>query len=217
LGCATVLSLFGAVKNPVLSEKLYNVLKEYIGNFILYDPPYQAFGYPLPQDNPNYTPVDDPTLTGDILKVFSDWVGSYYDHPCLAYTASIYDLDGRRKTEKNSISSWTTEETVKGIEGDKAKNDLLMFLPAMQQTLCELAQQALFDGEAVQQWFPNVNVTYLGATRTNWAAAWAEMETKKRYHDVLNSLKQVRNINFFDIIGGNHFVSIIVVFVDAKC
>ncbi|KAF9062044.1 hypothetical protein BDP27DRAFT_306781 [Rhodocollybia butyracea] len=79
-------------------------------------------------------------------------------------------------------------------------------LPAMQQTLCVLAHQALFDREAIQQWFPDVNVAYLGVTRTNWMGVWGEMETKKRYYDALNSLKQVRNMKFSDIIGGNHFL-----------
>ncbi|KAF9061870.1 hypothetical protein BDP27DRAFT_1234417 [Rhodocollybia butyracea] len=134
-GCATALSLLGTVKNPMISDEHYNILKDYIGDCILYDPPHLAFGYPLPPDNKNYVPWEDLTIPpGEHTKVFSDWVASYYDHPyydsqCQSlsyYTASIHDLDGRAKTEKDSVSLWSEEEKAKGIEGETAATEILM-------------------------------------------------------------------------------------------
>ncbi|KAF9062032.1 hypothetical protein BDP27DRAFT_1300589 [Rhodocollybia butyracea] len=66
-GCATVLSLFGVVKNPMISDKHYDLLQEYIGDFILYDPPHVAFGYPVPSDSPNYVPWEDLTIPLEIF------------------------------------------------------------------------------------------------------------------------------------------------------
>ncbi|KAF9061874.1 hypothetical protein BDP27DRAFT_1272015 [Rhodocollybia butyracea] len=212
-GCATVLSLFGVVKNPMISDKHYDLLQEYIGDFILYDPPHVAFGYPVPSDSPNYVPWEDLTIPpGNIPQVFSDWVSSYYDHPCydpqsrcLSYTASIYDLDGRPKAETTSVSSWTEEEIAKGIEGNNAKTEVSMFMSGMQKTIGVFAHQALFDEKSVQHWFPNAKVTYLGVTRTNWTCAWAEMETKRRYYNAKDFLRQGRDLKFIDIDGANHF------------
>ncbi|KAF9062033.1 hypothetical protein BDP27DRAFT_1337137 [Rhodocollybia butyracea] len=204
-GCATVLSLFGVVKNPMISDKHYDLLQE---------PTSCRLRISCPLDNPNYLPWADSTIPPEnIPQIFSDWASSYYDHPCydpqsrcLPYTASMYDLDGRPKTETTSVSSWTEEEIAKGIEGNNARSDISMFMSDMQQPIGVSAHQALFDEESVQHWFPDAKVTYLGVTRTNWSCAWAEMETKRRYYDnAKDSLRQGRNIKFIDIDGGNHF------------
>lgn len=150
-GCSTVLSFLGASHNPMISQESYKLLEEYIGNCILYgkkyssplyvliniyeDPTYLCFGYTLPSDNPNYIPWADPTVAPeDIPRAVSEWVSSYYDHPCydpisgsLPVTATIHDLDGTRtKSDEITISSWTDEELVKGIEGIPAKNEMLV-------------------------------------------------------------------------------------------
>ncbi|KAJ3864993.1 hypothetical protein EV359DRAFT_39860 [Lentinula novae-zelandiae] len=134
-GCSTVLSFLGASHNPMISQESYKLLEEYIGNCILYDPTYLCFGYTLPSDNHNYIPWADPTVAPeDIPRAVSEWVSSYYDHPCydpisgsLPVTATIHDLDGTRtKSDEITISSWTDEELVKGIEGIPAKNEMLV-------------------------------------------------------------------------------------------
>ncbi|KAJ3892395.1 hypothetical protein GG344DRAFT_87785 [Lentinula edodes] len=120
-GCSTVLSFLGGTQNPLISKELYQLLQQYVGNCILYDPTYLCFGYPLPSDNRNYIPWDDLTVSTDELpQLVAEWVSSYYDHPCydpvtrsLPSTATVNELDGiRLKSDRISISSWTDEELI---------------------------------------------------------------------------------------------------------
>ncbi|KIK69363.1 hypothetical protein GYMLUDRAFT_152793 [Collybiopsis luxurians FD-317 M1] len=128
-GCATVLALLGLPENSRISDnELHNFLSQYIGDFILYDPPFLALGYPVSPDGPNYSPWLDPNIApADFPAIFGKWVGSYYDHYCydsttrsLSTLASIHDLDGVRphadKEEEISTTFWTEEELTKGIE-----------------------------------------------------------------------------------------------------
>ncbi|KAJ3877576.1 hypothetical protein F5051DRAFT_251952 [Lentinula edodes] len=132
-GCLPIVSFLGATQNRMFSEELYGFLVEYIGECIFYDPSYNCFGYPLPPDNRNYIPWEDTANSSeDFLQTFSNWVSSYYDHPCydpitrsLPATATIHDLDGsRRKSDETSVSSWTAEEIVKGTEERPARNEI---------------------------------------------------------------------------------------------
>lgn len=155
-GCSTVLSFLGGTQNPLISKELYQLLQQYVGNCILYgqrsisffkarltnpkDPTYLCFGYPLPSDNRNYIPWDDPTVSTDELpQLVAEWVSSYYDHPCydpvtrsLPSTATMNELDGiRLKSDRISISSWTDEELVKGLERSSAKNETLVLVGSL--------------------------------------------------------------------------------------
>lgn len=82
-------------------------------------------------------------------------------------------------------------------------------MPPSQATLCKLSEKALFDTESVSSWFPNVDVTYIGVTSTNWMCAWGEIETKRLYEAALKKNGRVigRKIHFLDMVGLNHFVS----------
>ncbi|KAJ4469879.1 hypothetical protein J3R30DRAFT_3673774 [Lentinula aciculospora] len=125
-GCQIIFSIFGAAHNPMISSELYLLLQEYIGKFLLYDPPHVAFGYPVPPDNKNYVPWEDSSLKPeDIPVAFSEWVSSYYNHP-LPSSATVHDLDGiSKKTSKTSISAWSEEEKAKGIEMEAMKTEVL--------------------------------------------------------------------------------------------
>ncbi|KAJ4482855.1 hypothetical protein C8J55DRAFT_559677 [Lentinula edodes] len=238
-GCSTVLSFLGGTQNPLISKELYQLLQQYVGNCILYgqrfilffkarltkrhvpkDPTYLCFGYPLPSDNRNYIPWDDLTVSTDELpQLVAEWVSSYYDHPCydpvtrsLPSTATVNELDGiRLKSDRISISSWTDEELVKGLEGSSAKNETLVFQPSVQKILRQLSEQALFNETSVSNWFPGVGVSYIGGTRSNWMCAWAIIETKRRYLRTLftgieknGRSYNIRKIRFVDMDGLNH-------------
>ncbi|KAJ4471422.1 hypothetical protein J3R30DRAFT_3407796 [Lentinula aciculospora] len=246
-GCLPIVSFLGATQNRMFSEEQYNFLVEYIGDCILYgeviylplqqgrclivllDPSYHCFGYSLPPDNRNYIPWEDTASSPEeFFHAFSQWVSSYYDHPCydpvnrrLQTTASINDLDGcRHKSDEISVSSWTHEDIIKGIEERPAKNEISTFLPEVQRCLRVLTDRALFDEKSVRYWFPDVEVTHIGGTRSNWICAWAMIETKKRYlqHRSTSCGSQSQNqagdadirsggrrIRFFDMDGANHF------------
>ncbi|KIK67735.1 hypothetical protein GYMLUDRAFT_36486 [Collybiopsis luxurians FD-317 M1] len=215
-GCQIVLSLLGAVHNPMISDDLHSLLQSYIGRAMIYDPPHVAFGYPLPSDNKNYIPWEDTSLKlEEIPVVFSNWVSSYYDHPCydpstgsLRSSATIHDLDGvRKRAEKTTISTWSEEEKAKGVEMPAMKNEILTFTPPPQATLHKLSRKALFDPESARVWFPNVDVAYIGVTNTIWMCAWAEIQTKQLYEEVLkrDDSASRRKIHFVDMDGSNHF------------
>ncbi|KAF5361336.1 hypothetical protein D9757_012314 [Collybiopsis confluens] len=139
-GCTTLLSLLGSAENPRISNKLCDLLEQYIGECVLYDPPYQALGYPLPSDNPNQTPWLDSTLSLlELPPVFTKWIGSYFDHRCydpsiksLSATATIHDLDGARlysdKEEDISTTSWTEDDLIRGIEREAGGRDTLLYV-----------------------------------------------------------------------------------------
>ncbi|KAJ3755665.1 hypothetical protein EV360DRAFT_49359 [Lentinula raphanica] len=133
-GCATILSVLGAVQNPLINEELYKDLQEYLAKCILYGRSHEFFGYTPPDDNPNYIPWHDPAVSvKDLPLAVAEWVSSYYDHPCydplsqsLPSTATIYDLDGKKKkSDLMSISTWSEEDFAKGLEGPPAKGELL--------------------------------------------------------------------------------------------
>ncbi|KAJ3793261.1 hypothetical protein GGU11DRAFT_692126 [Lentinula aff. detonsa] len=132
-GCLPIVSFLGAIRNRMISEELYNFLEDYIGDCIFYDPSYHCFGYPLPPENQNYIPWEDTRISSEeFLHAFSQWVSSYYDHPCydpvsrsLLTTASINDFDGQRqKSDEISVSSWTDEEIAQGTEERPSKNEI---------------------------------------------------------------------------------------------
>ncbi|KIK69420.1 hypothetical protein GYMLUDRAFT_152537 [Collybiopsis luxurians FD-317 M1] len=137
-GCATALSLLGSPENSRISDEIHDFLSEYIDNFILYDAPFQALGYPVSPDCPNYLPWLDSSLApAELPAAFAKWVGSYYDHCCydpttrsLSTSASVLDLDGVRpytdKEEEISTTFWTEEELTKGIEGKSGEKDILL-------------------------------------------------------------------------------------------
>ncbi|KAF8823569.1 hypothetical protein HHX47_DHR10000167 [Lentinula edodes] len=217
-GCQMIFSIFGAAHNPMIANEEYALLQQYIGKFMLYDPPHVAFGYPVPFDNKNYVPWEDTSLKPeDIPVAFSEWVSSYYDHPCydfatrsLPSSATIHDLNGiPKKTRRTSVYDWSEEDKAKGIEMEAMKSEVLTFMPPSQATLCKLSEKALFDTESVSSWFPNVDVTYIGVTSTNWMCAWGEIETKRLYEAALKKNGRVigRKIHFLDMVGLNHFVS----------
>ncbi|KIK69443.1 hypothetical protein GYMLUDRAFT_152193 [Collybiopsis luxurians FD-317 M1] len=138
MGAVPVLSFLATAKKPLVSPGLLELLEGYIGECVLYDPPYLALGYPLPSNQPNYIPwvIPDPNVSQEEMPViFSQWISSYYDHPCydpasrsLRSSATIYDFDGARPTgdKVNSLSSWTEEEIAKGIERKAATSEDLM-------------------------------------------------------------------------------------------
>ncbi|KAJ3837749.1 hypothetical protein EV361DRAFT_797953 [Lentinula raphanica] len=151
-GCLPIVSFLGVVRNRMMSEELYNFLVEYIGDLILYDPSYHCFGYPLPHDNRNYVPWEDQTISSEeFLHAFSEWVSSYYDHPCydpvsrsLLVTASINDFDGqRRKSDEISVLSWTDEDLARGTEERPAKNEISTCVYNLSISSCFLITIAL--------------------------------------------------------------------------
>ena len=75
----------------------------------------------------------------------------------------------------------------------------------MQQTIRDVADQALFDPKAIRTHFPKVCVSHIVGTRTFWAGIWGEMGLKKKYH---SRSSEGREIRFFSIEGFNHFVSV---------
>jgi hypothetical protein len=100
MGCATGLSLFGIPRNPMISVKLYDLLKDYFSDVILdgkeaenvlfgaqIDPPILASGYTAP-DYLKYLPFADPKLASEDWEALPEWVSMYFDH-------SGYDEDSK--------------------------------------------------------------------------------------------------------------------------
>ncbi|KIK69422.1 hypothetical protein GYMLUDRAFT_647231 [Collybiopsis luxurians FD-317 M1] len=212
LGNTTVLSFLATARSPLISDELSTLLKTYIRNCVLYEPSSMAFGYPVPADNPNYIPWDDSGLsTEDRSAAVLQWVGSYYDHPCydpsratLIPSITIHDLDDAdpRKDRLSTLSSWSEEEMSKGVEGEALQMEALMFSPTMEQTIRDVADQALFDPKAIQTHFPKVEISHIVGTRTFWPCIWGEAELKKRYH---SRPPEGCKMRFFSIDGFNHF------------
>ncbi|KIK69440.1 hypothetical protein GYMLUDRAFT_1002785 [Collybiopsis luxurians FD-317 M1] len=211
MGNVPVLSFLATANDPPVPTGLSKLLEGYIGKCVLYEPPYLALGYPLPSDNPNYSPwLDTDSSPEEILEIFLKWIGLYFDHPCYdpanqswPSSATIYDFDGARPKgyETSSISSWTDEEIAKGIERNAVATEMLMFKPEMQDTIRALGDQALFDPKNFQNCFPKVDIAYIGGTRSAWSCAWTEFQVKKRFQS-----KEGRPMRFLDMDGWNHFV-----------
>ncbi|KIK69421.1 hypothetical protein GYMLUDRAFT_647216 [Collybiopsis luxurians FD-317 M1] len=102
LGNATVLSFLATAGTSLLiSDELSTLLEKYVRNCVLYEPTCFAIGCPLPADNPNYIPWEDPSLSPEDFPVaVSRWVSSYYDHPCYDPTKHFIILDRRGIVER---------------------------------------------------------------------------------------------------------------------
>ncbi|TFK39624.1 hypothetical protein BDQ12DRAFT_603738 [Crucibulum laeve] len=110
MGTATMMALFS---NPALipKEVSRDLLEQYVRDIILYDPPHLSFGYEVPKGHNTYVPWTDPDCkTGEErYKAFNGWVSSYFDEPD-GWAGDISALDMRKRTERATMNSWTSEE-----------------------------------------------------------------------------------------------------------
>ncbi|KAF9072192.1 Alpha/Beta hydrolase protein [Rhodocollybia butyracea] len=203
LGAQIVLSLISDAEDAFVEQ--------YLKSIILFDPPYTTFGYTLPLDTTNYVPWLDPandTLDA-MLQSYVTWTCSYFDHGRLTSDAksrpSIHDLDKRNKGEK--VTVLTEDDLEKCMELRPLMREAAMTSPPMQSGFSHLAQQILFPETPSARAATKVPITYLGTSQTIWISAWAEIETKRRYAEYRNKMKDSgKVIRFVRMDGENHFV-----------
>ncbi|KAG6878224.1 hypothetical protein C0992_008439 [Termitomyces sp. T32_za158] len=209
MGTATAMPLFS--DKSLFSKKTYALLESYVKDLILDDPPHLSFGIDLPRDAKVYNPWADPDYKTpeELYQNFTFWVSSYYDHPDF-HAASLPDLDFHKRTDHTTIASWTPAQFQRFYTQSAAtRSELPMYAQSMQPTLNDLAQRVLYDGRLTETFFPKVPVTYISATRTNWQCAWGYLKTKGRYEEEVAKGHKVRNMRFFVVEGGNHFVRMV--------
>ncbi|RDB30090.1 hypothetical protein Hypma_013908 [Hypsizygus marmoreus] len=204
MGTATAMSLFS--DQSLIS---YTKLEPYVKDLILYDPPYLSFGYPLPVDA-DHRIIYDPWANPDnrppeeLYRNFIGWVTSYYDQP--ENPTSINELNFAKRTDHATVNSWSPEELGRIFdEGAAVRSELHMYIPPMQNTLNDLANQVLYN-TGLTQIFPEVDVTYITGSKTNWQCLWGAVEAKHVYEDHKALGEKVRHTTFIYVEGGNHFI-----------
>ncbi|KAJ7671871.1 hypothetical protein B0H17DRAFT_192843 [Mycena rosella] len=108
-GNVTALALFA--DPAVIPKALYETVEPHLRSLVLYDPPFQALGYPHPMPTGVYDPFKDPECTTpeELYENFKQWVASYYKHPDIA-TGHPSGMSFEKRTDKRTISQWTEEE-----------------------------------------------------------------------------------------------------------
>lgn len=204
-GTITGMSLFSSPSHS-------SSLEEYIKDLVLYDPTYSSMGYPTPEYSNTFNPVSNPSLAAQIaslspeesFKFFCAFVASYYDHPNLSLESDkAGDFDTRLGTERVTTEKWTKEEVEKWYETFALRSEHLLFSPAMQQMLNTLTTRVLFSPATS---LPDLRITYIGCTQSNWGTVWCTLETQRLYKRCLQEGKKIREIRFVMMDGCNHFV-----------
>jgi len=207
MGCASALSLFSDTVQGTFSPGLYDELKSYIRQLILYDPPFLAFGWSIPPEfdlSIIYDPWDPNRKTPpeQQFQVFKAWVGSYYDHP--ENPTSINDLDHRMKTNHITFDAWTDDDWKDNYDEEAAiKTEFRMFHPPMQPTIKKMVESALYNPKAA---FSHVPSVLLLAKQSAWATWWVAMETERRYKEAKSQGRVDRPQGFIMVAGANHFI-----------
>ncbi|KAG6915162.1 hypothetical protein DXG01_012957 [Tephrocybe rancida] len=184
MGTATAMPLFS--DPSLLSPELYSLLEQYVKDLVLDDPPYVSFGIVLPEKEKTYDPWTDKgcKTPEEIQQNFGFWVSSYFTHPDVSGT--IHGLNHERRAEVNTITSWTPEQLQRFYnEPAAARSDVRMHIPPMQATLHDLTHRVLYDEKIIKSLFPEVPVTYIGATNTNWHCIWGWIQSIRIYNEYL--------------------------------
>ncbi|KAJ7156538.1 Alpha/Beta hydrolase protein [Mycena crocata] len=108
-GNATTLAL---LSDPAVIDKpLYDSIEPYIMSLVLYDPPYTALGYTIPNREIFYDPWKDSDYpTPELVYAnFQDWVSSYFKHPDLA-SGKPSGMSFAKRAEKRTVDKWTKEQ-----------------------------------------------------------------------------------------------------------
>ncbi|KAJ7087054.1 hypothetical protein C8R43DRAFT_908925, partial [Mycena crocata] len=108
-GNATALAL---LSDPaVIPKPLYESIEPYVMSLVLYDPPYTALGYPLPDHEGFYNPFTDSTYPTIELVYdnFLDWVSSYFKHPDLA-SGKPTGFSSTKRSKRRTVNKWSKEQ-----------------------------------------------------------------------------------------------------------
>ncbi|KAF9254803.1 hypothetical protein L218DRAFT_885507 [Marasmius fiardii PR-910] len=208
LGASSAMALFS---DPALAPPdTYLILKSYVKDLVLYEPPYLSFSYPLPPDVEPYLPWEDPNYKTPhaIFQNFTSWVSSFFDHRD-AYSAELRDKDIQLQRSRDAtVAKWTpTEFQTYTNEEAFMRSELPMFLPPMQATLKQASERVLYDKDLVQTYFPDLKLTWLVGTKTAWPCTWISSEIQQIHDKRVAEGAAVRPMRTYWIPGGNHFVS----------
>ncbi|KAF9254805.1 hypothetical protein L218DRAFT_1039964 [Marasmius fiardii PR-910] len=209
MGNASAMALFS---NPDLAPpETYRRLKPYVKDLVFYEPPYQCFAYSLPSNVELYKPTPDPNTSSPALNQnFKYWVSSFFDHGNLD-SANLRDMDTRTKNSSDAtINKWTPKEVQKFFNREATvRSELPMFVEPMQSTLKELSHRVFYDKGLVKSYFPDLKLTMIVGTKTNWMCAWGSLETQRRNDERLAEGATARPMKTYKILGGNHYVTFI--------
>ncbi|KAJ7209188.1 hypothetical protein GGX14DRAFT_453250 [Mycena pura] len=103
-GNGITLAFLGSPK--AIPRQLYETLEPHLRGLVLYDPPVQALGFPLPGGVYNAFADPECATKEQLFDHFVPWVSSHYKHPDIASGL----LSGSKCTEKQTVSKWTDEE-----------------------------------------------------------------------------------------------------------
>lgn len=192
-------------------------------HFLLFvvDPASVTLGYPPPPIEGIYDPSSDPEATtpDQVFDVLQPWVSSYFKHSDIA-TGHPAGLSREKFTDKQTTSQWTEAQMAQCFDKQAAIRSrmcvrynskyILTFIPdsspAMGETLRAQTHRALFDGDLVASYFPNVNVVYMTGEETIPACMWAYMQSVRLYTEAIGRGEHVRPTTFKLVPEGNHFV-----------
>ncbi|KAG7090233.1 hypothetical protein E1B28_011833 [Marasmius oreades] len=206
MGNSSAMALFS---DPKLSPpETYLKLKPYIKDLVLYEPPHLCFAYPLPPGVDVYNPLNnsDQTIPGSKAPNFKFWVSSFYNHRDIN-SADLRDMDTPTKGSSDAtITKWSQEEFQRYVnETATVRSELPMFVEPMQTTLKELSDRVFYDEGLTRTYFPDLKLTMVVGTRSNWMCTWGSLETQ-RIHDLrVEKGAAVRPMKTYRIIGGNHY------------
>ncbi|KAL0563546.1 hypothetical protein V5O48_018520 [Marasmius crinis-equi] len=210
MGALTAIAPFA---NPnALGEETYGVLKGYIRDLILYDPPFIVLGLPIPTSiNPEklHFPHAPPNVKHrepqEIFENFVRFVGSRYQYEIrdgVATPASIEESGSLPRTEQCVMDLWSRDEFER-LTDVAASMGADMLLLGWQGLLNETTQKVLFDEKVAKTFFPELKITHFSAPHSFWMTGVACMEIRRMYRE---KEAVVRPIEFVELEGADHFV-----------
>lgn len=77
---------------------------------------------------------------------------------------------------------------------------------AIMSAMAGETHRALFDERLVQTYFPRVKVTVMSCRQSVWLCLWVTNRTRTLHDEFVKRGKMVRQTQFIDVEGANHFV-----------
>jgi len=156
----------------------------------------------------HYGPLHFSTMT--CPRVFMDWISvNTRNRTCFKYGPQN---ERRKFSALRLLLEWITECKFSMLSFYLffcAKNDqeVCRSRPPMVKTLKSIRNLVLFDGENIQNCFPEASLSYITCNQSPWMIIFATMELQREYRNRLENGEKIRPVRFFTEENANHFVS----------
>ncbi|KLO10051.1 hypothetical protein SCHPADRAFT_833106 [Schizopora paradoxa] len=195
------------------------VLSSYMRTGFLYESAYSGLGYPKPEGA--YQPLTDPSIPERMRGVlFGTWVSSYFNHPYYSTPSdtrvkSLSSLQ-LRTPEPDTEATLYKRPTIEVIPGEELKTSVDTAPDARsERPYWAVVKPSTLYGNTLGTFIrpsepeslQSVKISVIYCLSSVWSAQWVIIELERDLEKRKAEGKELRQVSFVPIEGGNHFVS----------